>query len=43
MIVQHKKQLQEIIDEHINSEMVLIPTLCDKNLHPIENELSDVY
>ena len=43
MIVQHKKQLQEIINEHINSEMVLIPTLCDRNLHPIENELSLLY
>lgn len=43
MIVQHKKQLQEIINEHINSEMVLIPTLCDKNLHPIQNEISLLY
>jgi len=43
MIVQNKKQLQEIINEHINSEMVLIPTLCDKNLHPIQNELSLLY
>jgi len=43
MIVQHKKQLQEIIESHINSEMVLIPTLCDKNLHPIQNELSLLY
>ena len=43
MIVQHKKQLQEIINEHINSEMVLIPTLCDRNMHPIENELSLLY
>ena len=43
MIVQNKKQLQEIIESHINSEMVLIPTLCDKNLHPIQNELSLLY
>jgi len=43
MIVQNKKQLQQIINEHINSEMVLIPTLCDKNLHPIQNELSLLY
>ena len=43
MIVQNKKQLQDIINEHINSEMVLIPTLCDKNLHPIQNELSLLY
>ena len=43
MIVQQKKQLQEIIESHINSEMVLIPTLCDKNLHPIQNELSLLY
>ena len=43
MIVQNKKQLQEIIDKHIESEMVLIPILCDKNLHPIQNELSLLY
>ena len=43
MIVQQKKQLQDIVNEHINSEMVLIPTLCDKNLHPIQNELSLLY
>ena len=43
MIVQNKKQLQDIIDKHIDSEMVLIPILCDKNLHPIQNELSLLY
>ena len=43
MIVQHKKQLQDIINEHINSEMVIIPTLCDKNLHPKLNQLSLLY
>ncbi len=43
MIVQHKKQLQDIINEHINSEMVLIPTLCDRNLHPKLNQLSLLY
>lgn len=43
MIVQNKTQLQETIDLHINSELVLVPILCDKNLHPIVNELSLLY
>jgi hypothetical protein len=43
MIIQNKSHLNDIIDKNIQSEMVLIPTLCDKNLHPKRNQLSLLY
>jgi hypothetical protein len=43
MIIQHKSHLNDIIDKNIQSEVVIIPTLCDKNLHPKRNQLSLLY
>ena len=43
MIIQNKSHLNDIIDKNIQSEVVIIPTLCDKNLHPKRNQLSLLY
>ena len=43
MIIQNKSHLNDIIDKNIQSEVVIIPTLCDKNLHPKQNQLSLLY
>ena len=43
MIIQNKSHLNDIIDKNIQSEVVIIPTLCDKNLHPKRNKLSLLY